>query len=175
MVTWDQIMFLIKGSHKNFDTIEEISLIRKGDLLMREISSIGPYHVGVYCGKHVIEFTAPENSKFSHQFTSCSSNSESGTVNKKSVKNFIAKKPYRVVRLRMAIPENFSALVEEAMDYDGIYHPLMNNCLHFALRLLELEPGSIPKSLPIQRDVEISMDDLEERATLTGRNNMEIN
>ncbi|XP_039525143.1 uncharacterized protein LOC120477564 [Pimephales promelas] len=150
MLTWEHILLLLKGTHKQFEMIEENetgmpSWIRTGDLLMRKIyKPPGPYHVGVYCGKHVIEFTAPENVTKKNQITSYSSNSESGTVNMKSVKNFIGEKQYRVVRLKTPIPENFFDSVDDAMEYKGIYHPLTNNCLHFALRLLGLEPGSIP-------------------------------
>jgi len=63
MLTWEHILLLLKGTHKQFEMIEENetgmpSWIRTGDLLMRKIyKPPGPYHVGVYCGKHVIEFT----------------------------------------------------------------------------------------------------------------------
>lgn len=95
------------------------------------------YLIVVYL-KTLLFLIAPENSKFCDRITSFSSNSQSGTVNMKSVKNFIANKPYHVLRLRNAIPQNFSDLVEAHMDYAGVYHPLVNNCLHFALRLLEV-------------------------------------
>lgn len=180
MVTWDQIVFLLKGTHKNFKVIEKNDKgtplpvnIRTGDLLMRKINASGVYHVGIYCGKFVIEFTAPENPTFLDQITSFSSTSQSGTVNMKSLKTFIVNKPYRVLRLRGAIPVNFSELTNNAMDYDEKYHPLMNNCLHFALRLLGLETRSLPRSLPTEsgdhfaQTEEISMEDLEESAALT--------
>lgn len=86
--------------------------------------------------KTLLFLIAPENPKFCDQITSFSSTKQSGTVNMKSVKNFIGNKPYRVLRLRMAIPQNFSDLVDAQMNYDGIYSPLTNNCLHFALGLL---------------------------------------
>lgn len=33
------------------------SKIKTGDLLLRKINATGPYHIGVYCGKCVIEYT----------------------------------------------------------------------------------------------------------------------
>ncbi|KAF4102538.1 hypothetical protein G5714_017338 [Onychostoma macrolepis] len=174
MITWAQIVFLLKGTHKDFEVIEKNDTgtplpakIKTGDLLMRKVHASGVYHVGVYCGKFVIEFTAPEKPTLFDQITSFSSTSESGTVNMKSLKNFIINKPYRVLRLRVAIPVNFSVLTDKAMDYDEKYHPLANNCLHFALKLLELGTRSLPRSLPKESAEEINMDDLEECAALT--------
>jgi len=62
MLTWEKIELLLTGTHKQFKMIEENDTgiptrIRTGDLLMRKIYNTGPYHIGVYCGKHVIEFT----------------------------------------------------------------------------------------------------------------------
>lgn len=55
----------------------------------------------------------------------------------RSVKHFIGQKPYCILRLKTReIPEQLSQKVQEMMDYDGDYHVLKNNCLHFALRLL---------------------------------------
>lgn len=64
MITWDQTVFLINGTHKAFEVIEENGTgsplpakIRTGDLLMRKINAFLFYHVGIYCGRYIIEFT----------------------------------------------------------------------------------------------------------------------
>lgn len=59
---WNEIVFLLNGTHKDFDLIEKNdsgipSQLRTGDLLLRKIYDRGPYHVGIYCGKYVLEFT----------------------------------------------------------------------------------------------------------------------
>lgn len=58
------------------------------------------------------------------------------SVVKVSVKNFIRGKQYRVLRLKNAIPEDFSHRVQTAMDSTEEYNSKTNNCMHFALRLL---------------------------------------
>lgn len=70
MISWEHIELLIKGTNKRFEMVEENAkgtsiklpvMIRTGDLLLRKINAIfspvSPYHVGIYCGKFVIEFT----------------------------------------------------------------------------------------------------------------------
>lgn len=83
-------------------------------------------------------FTAPADPKFPTASKGlCSSSCKGGLVSMKSVKHFIGQKPYCVLRLKTRrLPPNFSQNVEEMMDYEGDYHVLNNNCLHFALRLL---------------------------------------
>lgn len=62
MIMWNEILFLLDGTHKNFDLIEKNdtgipSQLTTGDLLLRKIYASGPYHVGIYSGKYVLEFT----------------------------------------------------------------------------------------------------------------------
>ncbi|XP_048010318.1 uncharacterized protein LOC125244317 [Megalobrama amblycephala] len=149
-------IFFLYAINKNFDLIEENDTgipsqynLKKGDLLMRE-TIFGLYHAGVYDGKHVIEFTAPLSLSSGYHFTLISSSHLPGVASIKSLKGFIAKKPYSVHRPKKAIPGNFSDMVEEALDYDENYNFFTNNCLHFALDLLGLKPARFPESLCLE-------------------------
>ncbi|KAI7812257.1 hypothetical protein IRJ41_022537 [Triplophysa rosa] len=158
---WKEIQFLMSGTDRSYQLIKKcdapcdddiknaIYRLRTGDLILRKIESFVSlfYHVGLYDGRRVIEFSAPSNATFCTVSTSYSSSGENGSVSMRSVRNFIGQQPYRILRIRTAIPKNFSEDVDNAMDYAGIYQPLTNNCLHFALRLLGFSCRAIPNSL----------------------------
>ncbi|XP_073724371.1 uncharacterized protein [Misgurnus anguillicaudatus] len=177
---WNEFIFVTKGTNKEFlcikqcespsdDNIKEaIKNLRMGDLILRKTTSLIPifYHVGLYNGELVVDFSVPSNPSFSAISTSHLSSGGKGLVSYKSVKNFIVQKPFIIYRPRITIPPNFSEVLQNALDYTGIYHPLNNNCLHFALRLLGLSPGKIPESL--QQETEESNVKEGENLTLKG-------
>lgn len=158
---WNEFIFVTKGTNKEFlcikqyespsdDNIKDaIKKLRMGDLILRKTTSpiAKFYHVGLYNGELVVDFSVPSNPGLSATSTSHSSSGGKGLVSSKSVKNFVAQKPFIIYRPRITIPPNFSEVLQNALDYTGIYHPLTNNCLHFALRLLGLSSERIPESL----------------------------
>lgn len=76
MLNWEQVLFLLHGTHKEFaeiekndqapsgDEIKNISVkLKTGDLILRRIDGCEVfYHVGLFADKNVIEFTGNKNS-----------------------------------------------------------------------------------------------------------------
>lgn len=61
-----------------------------------------------------------------------------GTVCKLGVNNFIQKDPFRVLRSKSGISEDFDKSVTMAMNSAPKYNVLTNNCMHFAMGLLKV-------------------------------------
>ena len=73
---------------------------------------------------------------FKAHATSISSPLSFGAVCKRTVKRFLNKRSFKILRKKGGIPEDFQKKVYEAMDLEKSYNLLTFNCLHFALTLL---------------------------------------
>ncbi len=61
-----------------------------------------------------------------------------GTVCKVGVNNLIKENPFRVLRSKYGISEDFDKRVTTAMNSAPKYNSLTNNCIHFAMGLLKV-------------------------------------
>ncbi|KAG8516391.1 hypothetical protein J0S82_016125, partial [Galemys pyrenaicus] len=117
-----------------------------GDLfLFRLLSPAGRWlgaHVGVYCGQgEIIHFEGKDLGGRAPRFLG----SWEGVVSKQGQRPLLRSRSlWRVLRRRGGVDRAvLQRRVREAMDADPpAYHPTRSNCVHFALRLLEPEPGS---------------------------------
>lgn len=61
-----------------------------------------------------------------------------GTVCKVGVNNFVKENPFRVLRSKSGISEDFDKRVMMAMNSAPKYNVLTNNCMQFAMGLLKV-------------------------------------
>lgn len=183
------INLAISGSNKDFDLVikssgdhfshNDLSKLKKGDLILRRVLSPGKkiFHAGIYCGENeVIQFTStavPTLASCSSSLPFASSQVSSqlkGLVDKISLKKFIFGQGFKVLRLKDGPPINISQKISDAMDDEQEYHLMTNNCLHFALRVLEVSPGPMQESPPQDTGVDISMEDTTPLANYQEKN-----
>ncbi|KAL6470334.1 hypothetical protein MHYP_G00214530 [Metynnis hypsauchen] len=114
-----------------------------GDLLMRRMGHLKPYHAGIYCGNNdVIEFSGATGQKSSASCNMLKQTNKFGQVQKISVKNFANQQKLHVFRLESGAPKQLAGNIANAMDKEIPYDVMMFNCVHFALCILEVNPDT---------------------------------
>ncbi|KAA0710653.1 hypothetical protein E1301_Tti013024 [Triplophysa tibetana] len=138
-LTWKELELLMSGKHEGFDIISQTENVnlQAGDLILRDMDSCKWfYHAGIFTEKNeVIEFTVSDNTRT--KMCLFSSSTQEGRVCKVGMTAFIKQRKYLILRKKIGIPAlKFNQMVITAMESTEKYHFLKNNCLHFALRLI---------------------------------------